>query len=59
MSMSDGGKGSDSRPMEVTRQQFASNWDLIFGKKSAKNTNTQEADGDSSEKPKPNEQTES
>lgn len=31
--MSDGGKGSSPRPFSVSQEQFASNWDSIFGKK--------------------------
>ena len=32
--MSDGGKGSASRPFEVDHDTFSSNWETIFGKKS-------------------------
>lgn len=32
--MGDGGKGSAPRPFSVSQDQFASNWDAIFGKKS-------------------------
>lgn len=28
-----GGKGSAPRPIGVSKEQFASNWDVIFGKK--------------------------
>jgi hypothetical protein len=31
--MSDGGKGSKPRPIEVPREKFNENWDNIFGKK--------------------------
>lgn len=31
--MSDGGKGSKQRPSAVASEEFASNWDKIFGKK--------------------------
>jgi len=31
-----GGKGSSPRPFSVSQQQFASNWDAIFGKKKVK-----------------------
>lgn len=31
--MGDGGKGSAPRPFSVSQDQFASNWDAIFGKK--------------------------
>lgn len=34
--MSDGGKGSAPRPYSVTQDQFANNWDAIFGKKKSK-----------------------
>jgi hypothetical protein len=34
--MSDGGKGSSSRPLSVNHAQFSNNWDLIFGKKKSK-----------------------
>ena len=35
--MSDGGKGSSSRPFSVTQEQFANNWERIFGKKDISN----------------------
>ena len=31
--MSDGGKGSGRRPLQVPTDQFNDNWDAIFGKK--------------------------
>lgn len=31
--MSDGGKGSAPRPIEVDHNTFASNWEATFGKK--------------------------
>jgi len=31
--MSDGGKGSKPRPIEIPREKFSDNWDKIFGKK--------------------------
>jgi hypothetical protein len=31
--MSDGGKGSGTRPPSVPMKQFDNNWDSIFGKK--------------------------
>ena len=34
MSTMHGGKGDRPRPIVVPRQQFDSNWDKIFGKKS-------------------------
>lgn len=36
--MSDGGKGSAPRPYSVSQEQFANNWDAIFGKKSKEQT---------------------
>ena len=30
--MSDGGKGSTPRPMQVSRDQYSNNWDAIFKK---------------------------
>lgn len=35
--MSDGGKGSSPRPYSVNQDQFANNWDAIFGKKTKGN----------------------
>ena len=32
-----GGKGSASRNMEITAEEFANNWDRIFGKKKGNN----------------------
>jgi len=32
-----GGKGSAARNMEITQEQFANNWDRIFGKKGKTN----------------------
>jgi hypothetical protein len=31
--MSDGGKGSKPRPIEIPREKFNDNWDKIFSKK--------------------------
>ena len=31
--MSDGGKGSKPRPIEIPREKFEQNWNAIFGKK--------------------------
>lgn len=31
--MSDGGKGSTQRPLEIPREEYEKNWDAIFGKK--------------------------
>ena len=28
--MSDGGKGSGSRPIEIPRERYRNNWDVIF-----------------------------
>lgn len=36
--MSHGGKGSSPRPFSVSLDQFASNWDAIFGKKKHQST---------------------
>ena len=36
--MSDGGKGSKSRPFGVDQDMFNFNWDIIFGKKPPKET---------------------
>lgn len=36
--MTDGGKGSKPRPYSVTQDQFAQNWDMIFGKRNEKNS---------------------
>jgi hypothetical protein len=30
--MSDGGKGSKSRPFSVTQREYESRWDAIFGR---------------------------
>jgi hypothetical protein len=30
--MSDGGKGSAPRPMQIDREQYSNNWDAIFKK---------------------------
>lgn len=35
--MSDGGKGSVPRPMEVSRDQYSNNWDAVFNKSKMKN----------------------
>ena len=32
-----GGKGSAARSMEITQEQYANNWDAIFGKKGKTN----------------------
>ena len=34
--MSDGGKGSKPRPFAISPEDFAKNWELIFGKKNEK-----------------------
>lgn len=33
------GKGSQPRPISVSREQFEKNWDRIFNSKNKKNTN--------------------
>ena len=40
--MGDGGKGSSPRPYSVSQEQFADNWEKIFGKK--KKTDDKEDD---------------
>ena len=30
--MSEGGKGSKSRPLDVSHDKYSSNWDSVFGK---------------------------
>lgn len=40
MSSWHGGKGSKPRPHEVSREEFADNWDRIFGKKDEKASKT-------------------
>ena len=47
--MSDGGKGSRPRPIEIPREKFNNNWDAIFGKKvknesSSSNSNNRSKD---------------
>ena len=39
--MGDGGKGSSPRPYSVSKEEFANNWDAIFGKKK-KSTTTED-----------------
>tara|TARA_R110002012_G_scaffold71266_2_gene182945 strand:- start:1168 stop:1350 length:183 start_codon:yes stop_codon:yes gene_type:complete len=34
---SDGGKGARPRPLSVSKQEYETNWDLIFGTKNGKN----------------------
>lgn len=36
MSKWHGGKGSGSRPLSVTQDEYANRWDLIFGRDKAK-----------------------
>ena len=36
--MSNGGKGSSPRPYSVSQEEFANNWDAIFGKKKKSTT---------------------
>jgi hypothetical protein len=31
--MAEAGKGSGARPLSISKDQFANNWDTIFGKK--------------------------
>lgn len=44
--MSDGGKGSKPRPYSVSEDQFAQNWDTIFGKKDKTPTNKHDEAGE-------------
>lgn len=34
--MSDGGKGSSSRPFSVSNEEYSKRWDMIFGRDLAK-----------------------
>ena len=36
--MNNGGKGSSPRPYSVSQEEFANNWDAIFGKKKKSTT---------------------
>ena len=38
--MSDGGKGSKPRPIEIPREKFEQNWNAIFGKKVKNESNS-------------------
>ena len=38
--MGDGGKGSGPRPYSVSQEEFANNWDAIFGKKKKSDHNS-------------------
>ena len=42
--MSDGGKGSRPRPIEIPREKFNDNWDKIFGKKVKNESSSSNAD---------------
>ncbi len=44
--MSDGGKGSKPRPIEIPREKFNDNWDKIFGKK----VNNESSSGNTSDR---------
>lgn len=39
--MGDGGKGSSPRPFSVSQEQFANNWERIFGSKERPNKGDQ------------------
>ena len=41
-----GGKGSGSRPLSVTQDEYANRWDLIFGRDKAKIEQEPEEDED-------------
>jgi hypothetical protein len=43
------GKGSAPRPYSVTAEQFASSWDLIFGKKEGQGESQPEVKDDGNE----------
>jgi hypothetical protein len=45
--MSDGGKGSDRRPMEISEEKFASNWQAIFRKQQNELLRSNETTGSS------------
>lgn len=34
--MKQNGKGSKPRPLSISREKFAENWDVIFGKEKSK-----------------------
>ena len=42
--MSDGGKGSKPRPIEIPREKFNDNWDKIFGKKVKDESSSSDSD---------------
>jgi hypothetical protein len=42
--MGDGGKGSAPRPFSVSQEQFAANWEAIFGKKTVAQPNQSKQD---------------
>lgn len=46
--MSDGGKGSDRRPMAISDRQYQQRWDLIFGRD--KNEDGEESGGENQER---------
>jgi hypothetical protein len=39
--MGDGGKGSSARPFSVSQEEFAANWEKIFGKKTPREVEDQ------------------
>ena len=46
MAKTHGGKGSDPRPISVSQQQFADNWDRIFKDKKTKKPNEKQTTPD-------------
>jgi hypothetical protein len=44
--MSDGGKGSSSRPFSVSNEEYAKRWDLIFGRDLDKKEKNESCSGD-------------
>ena len=42
--MSDGGKGSKPRPIEIPREKFEQNWNAIFGKKVKNESSSSDTD---------------
>ena len=49
--MGDGGKGSSPRPYSVSQEEFANNWEQIFGKKNKSTTPEDNQKKDSNERP--------
>ena len=47
--MSDGGKGSSPRPYSISQEEFANNYDRIFGKKDPKQIDDAKAEDEAFE----------